>query len=166
MIVCFFIMMLIALAWSMLNWFLSLAAISVVAEGRDTFGAIAGAVGLFRDRTGPIFAANTWFGLAHLVVFFVAISVVGFPLAFAGLLPAGIVSGGILLVALLYFAAVDFLYVGRLAAYIAILKAPESLPQDEIPKPFESDPAPDQFSSSIDRNELILSDFPDLLPEA
>jgi hypothetical protein len=166
MMLCFFVMMLIALAWSMLNWFLSLAVISVVAEGRDTFGAIAGAVGLFRDRTGPILAANTWFGLAHLVVFFIAISVVGFPLAFAGLLPAGVVSGGILLVALLYFGVVDFLYVGRLAAHIAILKAPEPVPQAEITKPFESDPAPNQYSSSIDRSELILSDLPNLLPEA
>jgi hypothetical protein len=166
MMVCLFIMMLIALAWCMLNWFLSLAAISVVAEGRDTFSAITGVVGLFRDRTGPILAANTWFGLAHLVVFFIAISVAGFPLALAGLLPAGIVSGGILLVALLYFGAVDFLYVGRLASYIVILKAPEPLPQVEIPKPFKSDPASNQFSSGIDRNELILSDLPNLLPEA
>jgi hypothetical protein len=166
LMVCFFIMMLIAVAWSMLNWFLSLAAISAVAEGRDTFGAIAGAVGLFRDRTGPILAANTWFGLAHLVVFFIAISMLGFPLAFAGLLPAGIVSAGVLLVALLYFAAVDFLYVARLAAYIAILKAPEPLPAAQITKPFESGSASDQFASGIDRSELILSDLPNLQLEA
>jgi hypothetical protein len=165
MMVSFFIIMLIALAWSMLNWFLSLAAISAVAEGRDTFGAIAGAVTLFRNRTGAILAANTWFGLAHLVVFFIAISVVGFPLAFAGLLPAGIVSGGVLLVALLYFAVVDFLYVGRLASYVAILNAPEPVPQVEITKPFESDSTLHQFASGIDRSELILSDLPNLQPE-
>jgi hypothetical protein len=166
MLVSFFIIMLIALAWSILNWFLSLAAISVVAEGRDTFGAIAGAVGLFRDRTGAILAANTWFGLAHLVVFFIAISVVGFPLAFAGLLPAGIISGGILLAILLYFAVVDFLYVGRLAAYITILRAPEPAAEIEIIEPLESGPAPNQFASGIDRTELILSDLPNLLPES
>jgi hypothetical protein len=153
MMICVFIVILVFLAWSVLNWFLSLAAIFVVAGGRDTFGAIAAAVGLFRDRAGPLLAANTWFGLSHLVVFFVAVSVIGFPLAFAGLLPAGVVLGGVLVVVLFYFAIVDFLYVGRMAAYIAILKAPEIVPV-----------VPDQAVTMIDRSELILSDLPNLLP--
>jgi hypothetical protein len=153
MMICFLIVILIFLVWSALNWFLSLAAIFVVADGRDTFSAIASAVGLFRDRPGPLLAANTWFGLLHLVVFFIAASIVGFPLAFVGLLPTGIVLGGVLVVALLYFAVVDFLYVGRMAAYIAILKTPEIVPK-----------VLDQVVTGIDRSELILSDLPDLLP--
>jgi hypothetical protein len=153
MMICAFIVILVFLVWSALNWFLLLAAIFVVAEGRDTFGAIGAAVGFFRDRAGPLFAVNTWFGLSHLVVFFVAASIVGFPLAFAGLLPAGVVLGGVLLVALLYFAVVDFLYVGRIAAYIAILKTPEIVPM-----------VSDQAVTGIDHSELILSDLPNLLP--
>ena len=50
------------------------------------------------------------------VVFVVASSAVAFPLGFAEVLPGGMVFGGVLLVTLLYFAVVDFLYVGRLAA--------------------------------------------------
>lgn len=156
-LIFFFVTLLVWLAWSTLNWFLSLAAVFVVADGRDTFGAIAAAVGFCRDRTGSVLAANTWFGLAHLVVFVVAGSAVGFPVALAGLLPPGVVLGGVLLVALVYFAAVDFLYVGRLAAYIAILEQPEvALPVGIISSP----PA-----LEFDRNELILSDLPNLLPE-
>jgi hypothetical protein len=66
---------------------------------------------------------------------------------------------------LLYFAVVDFLYVGRLASYVAILNAPEPVPQVEITKPFESDSTLHQFASGIDRSELILSDLPNLQPE-
>lgn len=163
-----FIVMLIALAWSTLNWFLSLSAVFVVAQGRDTFGAIAAAVGLCRDHTYPILAANTWFGLAHLLVFFIASSVVAFPVAFAGLLPAALVLEGMLLVALLYFAAADFLYVGRLAAHIAILVDPQAPPPSvEVARPSSdgglglSPP-----TAGIDRTELILSDLPNLASEA
>ena len=38
------------------------------------------------------------------------------------------VLGGMLLVTLLYFAAVDFLYVGRLAAYVFMIEPPIGLP--------------------------------------
>lgn len=131
--------MMVGLAWSVLNWFLSLAAVFVVEGGEDTFGALACAVNLCRTRGGSVVAAGTWFGLAHVAAFFVAASAVGFPLAFAGLLPAGMVLGGVLLVALLYFAVTDFLYVGRMAAYVAILELP---PPEPAPVPVAPPPAP------------------------
>jgi hypothetical protein len=149
--------MLVWLAWTVLNWFLSVAAIFVVAEGRDTFGAVASAVDLCRTRTGSVLAAGTWFEVAHVVVFVLASSVIAIPLALAGVLPAGVILGGVLLVALLYFAIVDFLYVGRLAAYLAIVTFPEprSVPQtDSGPQ----SPLVLQPRSSIDPDELILSD--------
>ena len=68
------IAVLVWLAWSMMNWFLSLAAIFVVADGRDTFGAITDAVDLLRRRSGPVFAVGTSFGLAHAAAFVVASS--------------------------------------------------------------------------------------------
>jgi hypothetical protein len=162
-LICFFIAMLAGVAWAILNWFLSTASIFVVAEGRDTFGAIAGAVGLSRDRLGPVLAASAWFGLAHMAVFVVASTVVGFPVVFAGLLPPGVVVGGVLVVALLYFAVVDYLYVGRLAAYFAVLSAAEVLPMIEMAhRPAGGDL---NLTASIDRSELILSDLPHLIPE-
>ncbi len=144
----------ISLAWWLLNWILSLAAIFVVADGSGTFSAISRAIDLWRVRWGSIMAAGTWFGIAHTIVFFVATSVVAFPLAFAGVLPPGIVLGGVLLVGLLYFAAADFLYAGKMAAYVAIAK----LPDDPISVPGISDSIPPK--SGIDGSELILSDIP------
>jgi len=167
LLIIFFIGMLVGVAWSMLNWLLSLAAAFVIADGRDTFGAIAAAVDLCRFRAGSILAANTWFGLAHLVVFFIASSAVAFPLVFAGVLPAGAVLGGVLLVTLLYFAAADFLYVGRLASYIAILE-PEVTSTSDIARPLSDRSqhlALSPPTAEIDRNELILSDLPNPIPE-
>ena len=58
-------------------------------------------------------------------MFVVASSAVAVPLGFAEVLPASMVFGGVLLVTLLYFGAVDFLYVGRLATYVFLLEEPE-----------------------------------------
>ncbi len=151
------IVMQVYLAWSTLNWFLSLAAVFVVRQGEDTLGAITAAVALCRTRTGSVVAASTWFGLAHAVGFVIASSLVAFPLAFAAVLPVGVVLGGMLLVTLLYFALADFLYAGRLAAYVAIaeggeaaMPAPESTQQSALSIP----PGGDR----VDPDELILSD--------
>jgi len=133
----------IGLAWSMLNWYLSLAAIFAVGEGKTSFGALAAAVELIRNHPGPVAAAATWFGLAHGVAFVVATSVAAFPLGLAGVLPGGIVVGGLLLIALLYFAVVDSLYIGRLAAHVFIIDRPEPRPQSD---------------------DDILSDIPGLVP--
>jgi hypothetical protein len=157
--------MLIWFAWSTLNWFLSLAPIFVVAEGKDAFGAIAAAIELCQTLAGSIFAVGTWFGLAHVTAFVVAASVVAFPLGFAAVLPAGVVLGGVLTITLLYSAIADFLYVGRLAAYLAIVKMPEAPAVAEIAPPplphagTSLDPSA-QSGSAIDANELILSDVP------
>ena len=157
--------MLVWLAWSTLNWFLSLASIFVVADGEDTFGAITAAIDLCRARSGSIFAAGTWFGLAHLTAFALASSIVGFPLAFAPYLPAAAVLGGVLSVTVLYFAVADFLYVGRLAAYAAMVEMPESQVTAETAPPAlplagtHLDPNL-QSSPAVDATELILSDVP------
>jgi hypothetical protein len=157
--------MLVWLAWSTLNWFLSLASIFVVADGEDTFGAITAAIDLCRARSGSIFAAGTWFGLAHLTAFALASSIVGFPLAFAPYLPAAAVLGGVLSVTVLYFAVADFLYVGRLAAYAAMVEMPESqVTAETAPTALplagtRLDPNL-QSSPAVDASELILSDVP------
>ena len=158
------VVMLAWLAWSTLNWFLSLAAIFVVANGDHTFGAIAAAVDLCQTRPGSVFAAGTWFGLAHITAFVVASSVVAFPLGFAAVLPGSIVLGGVLLVTLLYFAIADFLYMGRLAAYVAILEMPDAPVSVQIAPPplpcLGSHLDPNIQSPAVDASELILSDVP------
>jgi len=156
--------LLVWLVWSTINWFLSLAPIFVVRDGRDMFASIAATIDLCRDHAGAVFAVGTWFGLAHLAAFFAAITVVVFPLGLSGLLPRGVILGGVLLVMLLYFAIVDFLYVGRLAAFVAMVEspgptAPESL--NPLP-PDRGEPAAFSIrqTSAVDQDELILSDLP------
>jgi hypothetical protein len=144
----------IGLAWSMLNWYLSLAAIFVVGAEGTTFGALAAAAHLCRSRPGPVVAAAAWFGVAHAVSFVTAASVAAFPLAFAEVLPAGVVLGGVILVALIYFAGADFLYVGRLAAYVFLIEGPE-------PEGIQAHSMPPAFSPLDDD---ILSDIPGLTP--
>lgn len=140
------------MAWSMLNWILSLAAVFAVSEGRDTFGALGAALGLCRSRPGSVFAVGFWFGTAHLTAFVVATSAIGFPLSFAPFLPPAVTIGGVLMVTLVYFAIADFLYVGRLGGYVAILE----LPDPPVPEPVPPVVPP---AFTIDRDELILSDL-------
>jgi hypothetical protein len=144
-------------AWWLLNWILSLAAIFAVADASGTIGAISKAMDLWRVRWGSIVAAGAWFGIAHTVVFFIATSVVAFPLAFVGVMPAGVVLGGVLLITLWYFAAADFLYAGKMAAYVLIAKGPE---ESQSVSRVSSPIIPPQ--SGIDRGELILCDVPPL----
>jgi hypothetical protein len=165
LLIIFTVVLLVGLAWSTLNWFLSLATILAVANRQDTFGAITAAIDLCQTRAGSVFAAGTWFGLAHLTAFVVAGSVVAFPLGFAAVLPAGVVLGGVLTVAMLYFVIVDFLHVGRMSAYLAIVEMPGALVSAEnapppLPHGGTSLKPSAQSSSAIDANELILSDVP------
>jgi hypothetical protein len=155
----FAVLFVVALIWSWLNWILSLAAIFVAADGCDTFGAIAAATHMVRTRFGPVTAVSTWFGIAHIVAWFAASSIVAFPLGFASVLPAGMVLGGVLFVTLLYFVVVDYLYIGRLAGYVAILELPEAeniLVNDAARSPF----SPSELANRIDPDELILGDVP------
>ena len=129
------LILLVWLLWSVLNWFLSLASLFLIEQDNDILGAISAAVDLYRARLGPILSVGFWFLLAHVFALVVATTIVAFPLAFARVLPAGVVLGGVLLVMLLYFAVADFLYVGRLAAYLCIIEQPDSPPQPAIISP-------------------------------
>ena len=145
---------LIVSLWSALNWLLSLASIFPVRDGEDTLGATSAAVTLFRERMGPVFAVSTWTGLAHLTAFSIAGTAVSLPLAFVGVAPR-LVIACVLLVALGYFAVVDWLYMARLAGYVCIAEMPDAV-VSSAPEPV----SPPQ--SSIDRDEPILSDLPNL----
>jgi hypothetical protein len=149
MLIFWLFTMLIGLAWSTLNWYLSLAALFVVRDSASAFAALVKAADLCRTRPGPLAAAATWFGIAHAIVFVIASSAAAVPLGFAELLPGSMVFGGLLLVGLLYFAVVDFLFIGRLAAYVFLLEEPE--PGREPPMLFPSE-------------DDILSDIPGLVP--
>jgi len=150
--------------WS-LNWWLSLAQMFAVREGESALGAISTSVTFFRERIASVIAVGTWTGLAHLVAFSVATTLVSFSFAFIQIAPSRLVIFGIILETLAYFAVVDWLYMVRLAGYVFIadmpnpsLAAPVSPPRSPVGK------AP-LIESSIDRNETILSDIPNVILE-
>jgi hypothetical protein len=141
-----------------LNWLLSLATVFVVRDSADPMDAISSAVALCRDRAGAVFAVSTWTFVAHLIAFVGATSVVAFPLAFAQILPWRLVALGVLLLTLVYLAVADWLYTARLAGYVCITEMPEALPAP-IP-PASPTPTTEPAATTIDRDELILSDVP------
>jgi hypothetical protein len=134
------IVLLVVTAWSTVNWFLSLAPVFVVRDGRDTFGSLAEAEGLFRRHKREFTGVGFLFGLIKF--FFIgAVTVLSLAaLALLGQVPGWVVTAIIVVLTLLYLAAADFLYIARLAAYIDIAErdsleraAVSPQPQDAIP---------------------------------
>jgi hypothetical protein len=151
-------------SWYLLNWIFSMAALFALAESRNTWDAIAATVEFCSRRTASVLAVNAWFGFAHLGSLFFAASVMAFSLGFLSVLPIGYGLVGALLVLLVYFLLVDFLRVGRLAAYVVLLEEADPGP------PFAGDPVQPGPGYSgrghpVDPDELILSDVPAAAPQ-
>ena len=154
----------ICMVWAALNWLLSLASVFVIRNADDTLAAISRAITFFRERLGSVFAVTIWTGLAHLVAFSVATTVASMLLAFLQFLPARLITGAIILLTLAYFAVVDWLYIVRLAGYVCIAEMPDVpvLTAPTFASPLTSPGTAVQ--GAIDRDEPILSDFPNLIP--
>ena len=130
---------------SRVNWFLCLGAIPAARGGCDTFTAISEAAGLFRRHPGKFAGAGAVFGTIHGVLFAFCTVVCLLALSLAGKVPPAATVFLLAVITLAYFAAVDFLYIARLAAYVAIDEsdrtppplavAPESLPPAPAPPP-------------------------------
>ena len=146
---------LICLAWAMLNWLISVAAIFVVAEGKDSLSAIGAVLRLLQSRTAGVLSASAVFGVIHLASFAVALGMilVLFPFAVARPIALALVFG----VVLAYCFVADFLYAGRLAAYAYLATGREELPSWMANR---SIPPPKPASASVDKDELILGDLP------
>jgi hypothetical protein len=67
-------------------------------------------------------------------------------------------------VTLAYFVVADWLYMARLAGYVCIAETPEALLKPLPPAPPMPKPGP-PLQTTIDRDELILSDLPSLSVE-
>ena len=143
-----------------LNWLLSLAAVFVVRDRDDAMQSISSAVALCRERASAVFAVSTWTGIAHFIAFAGASTVVAFPIGLAGLLPWRAVVLGVILLTLAYLAVADWIYTVRLAGYVCIAEMPDALLKPPPPSIIPPPPVPVE---TIDRNELILSDVPNLL---
>ena len=159
---------LVGLAWYCLNWYLSLAAVFAVRDGEGTMGALSSAATFSCERIGPLFGVSFWTGLAHFVAFIGATIAVSLPLGLIAALPVRLVLACMILVTLMYFAVADWLHAVRLAGYVCILEMPEAKPAGS---PLSPAPTSDgQLASrtppttTIDREEPILSDLPLIVP--
>ena len=103
---------------------------------------------------------STWTGLAHLAAFSVATTAASLPLAFIRVAPARLIIAAVILLTLAYFAVVDWLYMARLAGYVCIAEMPEALAESASVARSSASP-----QTSIDRDEPILSDVPNLAVE-
>jgi hypothetical protein len=153
---------LICIVWSALNWVLSLAGIFAVRDDEDALDALSAAVAFSRERRGAVSAVSAWSGMAHLTALAGAFSLASLLLAFIHIAPVRLVIAGVILFALAYFAVADWLYMARLAGYVCIAEMPDARPP-LAPTPRLAPSSPLQVS--IDRDEPILSDVPNLVVE-
>src|SRR5512133_1865903 len=132
-----FLALLVGLFWGTVNWFLALAPLFAVRQGLGAWKSIAASVGFYRDHRREYRAIVSWFGFfraAALVVALIAGTVV---------LAAGsvrLVIALTILVALIYFAFADYLYIARLAAFVALAQEPVAPVTSAAPAAV--DPAP------------------------
>jgi len=122
LLILLFVLPVIAVVWSFLNWLLSLAPIFVVRDGASAPASIASAVGVARESKAALAGTTALFGLLRLVALgvlvFVSLMVAG-AFSAAGLKATMVVLG---LLALAYFVVADMLFIARLAAYVEICR--------------------------------------------
>ncbi|MBZ5630035.1 MAG: hypothetical protein LAO06_14345 [Acidobacteriia bacterium] len=125
---------LVGFFWSVVNWFLALAPIWIVRDGQTAWKSISDSLGLYRRSPGPYAGIAVWFGLFRGLAFvgmFVA------ALLGAQASPAAAIALWVV-IALIYFAVADSLYIARLAAFVA-------LDESGQPSAISSQPAPRWF---------------------
>jgi hypothetical protein len=145
-------------AWAMLNWLLSTSAMFVATDRLSSFDAVSATVGWCRDRLGSVIAAGIWFGLIHGGAFLSAWGAALTVLSMAQVLGTAPTLFLEFLIVVIYCAVADWLYIGRLTAYLAILRRGDTLdlPEPQMPPPL----FPPSEKVSVDQTELILSDLP------
>ena len=112
---------LIGVSWLILNWYLSLAAI-FGREGQSFRGAFRQARQTVRQQRSDFAGTGFVFLLFRTVILLIAVTICGLTSGMAGTAPQ---SYFVLLVvvSLAYFAVADFLYMARMAAYLALAAA-------------------------------------------
>jgi hypothetical protein len=145
-------------AWAVLNWILSTSTLFVSTDGLTAFAALSATIGWCRDRIGAVLAAGTWFGLIHGGAFLMACSAAFTVLSMAQVLGTGPTLFLEFLIVVIYCAVADAVHIGRLIAYLTIIRDGPvwDLQPSQTPPPLVYGPG----KASIDQSELILSDVP------
>jgi hypothetical protein len=112
---------LISAFWLTLNWYLSLAAI-FGREGQSFRGAFRQARQTIRLQRSDFAGTGFVFILFRTVALLIATAICGLTSGMAGSSPQGY-SVLLMIVSLAYFAVADFLYMARMAAYLALAAA-------------------------------------------
>jgi hypothetical protein len=145
---------LICVLWVVINWLLSTSAIFAVLDGDGALGALGSLISLIVSKTGAVISVSALFGAAHLATFIVGSVAAVFAFGLANSIPHATVTALVIFIVCAYCAVADFLYIGRIAAYISILRA------DDLPALAELSAPPYGADGSVDKAELILSDAP------
>lgn len=132
----------IAALRSRISWFLCLGSIFAVRDRRDTFGAIRDAVHLFGRQKSGFLATGAMFALLRGFAMAVATVASLVALALIGRVSDWVVTALLGMISLGYFAVSDFLYVARLAAYVAIDEDDRAPGLEPPPAPLPDVPAP------------------------
>src|ERR1700690_936260 len=148
-------LVMVGIIWLVLNWLLSTAAVFAAIEQRGALAAIGSCARFCGESPGRMLGVGIWFGLPHLGAFLTAWGAGFTVLSTVGALRMGPALVLEFLIVATYCAVADFLYAGRLAAYVAIVRGPALELAREI-----SPIAPEDGPRSVDRDELILSDVP------
>jgi hypothetical protein len=140
--------------WLAINWLLSTAAIFAVLDRQGAMSALSSTISLLTLETGAVTLACALFGAAHLGTFVLVSLAMGLAFGFSGTIPPATAFALTVFLGLAYCAVADFLYIARIAAYIAIIRADQlgSLADPSRPSP--------EINTSVDKAELILSDAP------
>ncbi len=112
----------IGLFWGIVNWFLALAPIFVVRDGFGVWPSISGSLRFYRGHPRDYSAIASMFGVIRGAALVIAV------IAGTMTLAAGSVRGAVIasiIVAFMYFAVADYLYIARLAAYVELAVVPQ-----------------------------------------
>ena len=120
-LVFFPLVLLVVLLWAVLNWFLSVAPLFVVAEGRGTLGSFAESVRFYRRQSRQLWSVTSLYGTLRLMAILAAL-VVSIGVAEALQKHGAAMIAALVVITLAYFLAADYFYIARLAAYADILQ--------------------------------------------
>jgi hypothetical protein len=137
-----------------MNWLLSMSAIFAVLNGGGALPALGSLISLVISKTGAVISVSALFGAAHLAAFIAGGIAAVFAFGLANTIPHATVTALLIFIVCAYCAVADCLCVGRIAAYVSILRA------DDLPTLAELSDPPYRADGSVDKTELILSDAP------
>jgi hypothetical protein len=125
-----FLALLVGLFWGMVNWFLALAPLFVMRDGLGAWRSIAASVGFYRDHRSEYATIVSWFGFFRAAALVLAL-IAGTVVFAAG--SVRLVVALTIIVSLMYFAFADYLYIARLAAFVALASEPAMLVVPPLP---------------------------------